>query len=83
MVQKQYALKSIAFDLSGWHGAPSCDRMAVAGIGGIGVKIVCLSCGVLCDVEALGTRITVQESYLLLAPLAPTNGAVPVIEVLS
>lgn len=62
-------LKSVAFDLSAWHGGPECDRGFVAGIGGIGVKVVCYSCGVLCDVEATGERIPVGQSYQALLPL--------------
>lgn len=55
--------KSTAFDLSNWHGAPTCTRVFVPGIGGIGVKICCSTCGVLADVEATGQRIPVTESF--------------------
>jgi len=56
-------LKSVAFDLAGWHWGPGCSRTFISGVGGIGVKVCCGPCGKLCDVEALGTRITIEESF--------------------
>lgn len=63
IVSRQRPLKSSAFDLSEWHRGPSCARSFVSGIGGIGVKICCAPCGILCDVEATGTRMTIQSSF--------------------
>jgi len=60
------SLKSVAFDLTNWHGGPRCVRQFVMGFGGIGVKVCCLTCGVLCDVEATGMRISVTKSYEML-----------------
>lgn len=56
-------LKSVAFDLSKWHGSPACNRIFVSGMGGIGVKIVCTTHGILCDVEATGQRIPAADSF--------------------
>lgn len=56
-------LKSVAFDLSTWHNGGSCVRSFVQGVGGIGVKVCCAPCGVLCDVEATGKRISVSTSF--------------------
>lgn len=58
-----HTLKSVAFDLSKWHGGVKCEVAFVTGIGGIGVKIVCHTCHVLCDVEATGVRIPPSESW--------------------
>ncbi len=57
------SLKSVAFDLSLWHAGPVCERSFVSGVGGIGVKVCCAPCGVLCDVEGTGQRITVAQSF--------------------
>jgi len=57
------ALKSTAFDLSTWHNGPTCVRTFVPGYGGILVKVCCAPCGMLCDVEATGHRVSVEDSY--------------------
>lgn len=62
-LQATQALKSVAFDLGSWHSGASCVRQFVSGVGGIGVKVCCTTCGVLCDVEATGLRIPIDESY--------------------
>ena len=62
--ERHRGLKSVAFDLSAWHGGPKCQRTFVPGFGGIGVKVCCTTCGVLCDVEATGQRIPVGYSFL-------------------
>jgi len=56
-------LKSTAFDLSAWHDGPTCVRTFVPGYGGILVRVCCAPCGMICDVEATGRRISVQDSY--------------------
>ena len=66
--------KSVAFDLSYWHSGPACQRSFVPGVGGIGVKICCAPCGVLCDVEALGNRITVEDSCHARTPRESDGG---------
>lgn len=70
------ALKSIAFNFADWHGDVGCARVLVPGVGGIGVKLGCLSCGCLVDVEALGTRMEVQLTYLTGADLLAIAGGV-------
>jgi hypothetical protein len=62
-IRQGRSLKSTAFDLSSWHSGPSCVRSFVPGYGGILVKVCCAPCGMLCDVEATGSRCTVEESY--------------------
>jgi len=57
-------LKSVAFDLGTWHDGENCVRTFVSGVGGIGVKVCCAPCGVLCDVEGTGYRITVLQSFV-------------------
>jgi len=63
---RQGSQKSVAFDLSAWHNGINCSRAVVSGVGGIGVKVVCLACGKLCDVEAIGTRVSVEQSFEML-----------------
>ncbi len=55
-------LKSVYFDLHGWHNGPKCKLVFVSGYGGIGVKVACLTCGKLADVEAVGERVTEPQS---------------------
>ena len=55
-------LKSVYFDLGGWHSGPACNLVFVSGSGGIGVKVCCTHCGCLADVEALGERVTQVDS---------------------
>jgi len=56
-------MHSAAFDLSSWHDGPGCSRQFVMGFGGISVKVVCLTCGMLCDVEGTGLRVSVEDSF--------------------
>ncbi len=55
--------KSVSFDCSHWHGGPNCAVAFVPGYGGIGVKIICVTCKVLSDVEAVGYRIVPASSH--------------------
>jgi len=64
-IRQNRPLKSIAFDLSKWHDGPTCVRTFVPGYGGILVKVCCAPCGALCDVEATGLRVSVEDSYKL------------------
>ena len=55
-------LKSVYFDLGGWHRGAACNLVFVSGSGGIGVKVCCTNCGCVADVEALGVRVSAEES---------------------
>ncbi len=46
------------YDLGGWHDGPDCVIGFVPGFTGIGVKIYCLTCRVLSDVQAVGVGIS-------------------------
>lgn len=56
-------MKPVAHNLSTWHNGPRCQRTFVPGYGGIGVKVCCAPCGAVCDVEALGLWVSVNDSY--------------------
>lgn len=45
-----------------WHD--KCGgRQIASGYGGMGIKIVCLKCGVMADLEAISEPISVSDSY--------------------
>lgn len=46
--------KNAFFDFRNWHRGPDCERTAVSCHGGVGVMLLCLSCGVAADLQAMG-----------------------------
>ena len=64
------------FRCEGWHDGPECQRVFVSGTGGVGVKICCLPCGTVADVEGLGGRETLQRSRLTVRELLEAPGAI-------
>lgn len=57
------------FSFSGWHSGDLCEVVAVSGSNGIGVKVVCLTCKVLADVQAIGGGISPAESFAVAGDL--------------
>lgn len=49
-------------DFSRWHTGALCLRVAVSCHGGIGVMLLCLTCGKGADLEGLGGACSWQEA---------------------
>lgn len=50
------------YDFSNWHRDPGCARLAVPCTLGVGVMVLCLTCGKAAELEAMGGRCTNLEA---------------------
>jgi len=57
---KAHSTKKAYLEHGSWHKGHNVQ--AVASFGGIGVRLVCLDCGVSVDLEAISTPISQDES---------------------
>lgn len=62
--KRKRALKHTAQDFGEWHNGKTCVCIPVHSFGGCGVRMICTTCHVSCDLEALEGFITVGESFI-------------------